>query len=115
MSPTLLFGSSTTDTKMKASHSDSPEAPKWKRPVARPQESTGDIGSQFRHPMTGELLKPTLSPAEAALLLGWPERTVREHARLGLLPTMERRGPKGQHRIITAKLLEILGLLPQSK
>lgn len=75
---------------------------------------TDGHGSPLRNPITGELLKPTLSPAEAAPLIGLPERTVRQHCRLGLLPTMERPGPKGQHRIITVKLLEMLGLLPDA-
>jgi hypothetical protein len=69
----------------------------------------------LRHPETGEPLKPTLSPAEVAPLLGWPERTVREYARKGLLPTMARAGTRGQYRIITARLLEMLGLAPVAK
>jgi hypothetical protein len=63
------------------------------------------------HPRTGRPLKPTLTSKEGADILGWPERTVREHARMGLLPTMKRAGSRGQYRIITADLLKMLGLL----
>lgn len=66
----------------------------------------------LRHPKTGEALSPTLSPREAADVLKWPERTVRDYARKGLLPTMERPGSRGQYRIVTALLLEMLGLPP---
>jgi len=72
--------------------------------------SSKERGGALCNPRTGEVLPPTLSPAEAADVLGWPERTVRDYARRGLLPTMTRRGNRGQHRIITAKLLEMLGL-----
>lgn len=65
----------------------------------------------LNHPQTGEPLSATLNVAEAADILGVPERTVRQQAAEGLLPTMPRRGSRGQHRIITAKLFEQLGLL----
>jgi hypothetical protein len=78
----------------------------------RPAEDASPLrATPLRNPRTGEVLPPTLSPAEAAVVLGWPERTVRDHARKGLLETMKRPGARGQHRIITAKLLASLGLL----
>lgn len=61
-------------------------------------------------PVTGERLPATLTVTRAAKILGLPERTVRQQAAAGLLPTMRRPGPRGQHRIITAKLLQMLGV-----
>jgi len=63
------------------------------------------------HPKTGEHLKPTLTPREAADVLGWPERTIRDYCHDGILPVMPRRGSRGQYRIKTAALLRELGLL----
>lgn len=63
------------------------------------------------HPTTGEQLPVILTTAEAAELLGEHRDTVIDQCRAGLLPTMPRIG-QSPHRIITAKLLRQLGLLP---
>jgi len=79
-------------------------------PSTNEKRTAGQATVKLMHPRTGERLKPTLSPKEAAEILEWPERTVRDYARKGLLPTMKRPGSRGQHRIVTATLLEMLGL-----
>ena len=64
------------------------------------------------HPTTGSELPPLLSTREAAEILGWHENTVLTYCAKGDLPTMPRHG-SGPWRIITAKFLRQLGLLPE--
>ena len=115
-SVTASWGDARVSNDKRQSHADPAhhtlQGPFTKQAIGNvPEEnSTRSKYRMLLHPGTGEILRPTLSPAEAADVLGWPERTVREYARQGLLPTMTRPGSRGQHRIITAKLLEMLGL-----
>jgi len=75
----------------------------------RPSDAT--LGPEVEHLESGRHLPPTLTPRQAAELFGWSERTVRDYCHDGLLPVMARRGSNGRYRIITAKLLDSLGLL----
>lgn len=90
--------------------------PAWRRASsaaregAPPQGTDGFDMNALVHPRTGEFLAATLTIAEAAGILGMPERTIRQLAHDGLLPAMARRGTRGQYRIITARLLDELGL-----